>query len=361
MMKDMRVLMTGGGTLGPVTPLLAIAGELRRRDPNAYVNWIGTPSGPERLLVESNRIPFTSLSAPKLDRYRKWTWPFVPIALAAACVKAFRLLRASKPDVVMTAGAFVSVPVVWMAWVLRIPVWLHQLDVQVGVANKVMAPFATRVSVTFEDTAAAFAAAKTMVVGGMIRKTLRSGERAAAMKRYGFDDTLPTVLVIGGGTGAQAINEAFAVIRKDLVGKVNVIHLVGRGKMLGALEEPGPNYVALEFLNEGMADAYAAADVVVCRGGFGTMCELAGLAKPAVVIPITGDAFQESNAKFLEEHQAAEVLWYLTPQILAQTMLRLVESFERRDALAKNIRSLFPVNADERIVHELLMMMETTT
>ena len=348
-------LMTGGGTLGSVTPLLAIAAELRKRDAHTVVSWVGTPGGPERLVVESNRIAFHALASPKLDRYRKWSWPFIPVRLAASVAQSVKLLRQLRPHMVFSAGGFVSVPVAIAAWMLRIPVWIHQLDVVPGVANKMMAPFAKRISVTFEESAAAFPKKKTLVVGGMVRKALRQGEKDVAMKRYGFDETKSTVLVMGGGTGAAQINEAFGVLRRDLVTKANVLHLVGRGKMLATLEEQGPNYVALEFLNEGMADAYAIADIVVCRSGLGTISELAALGKPAIVIPFHN--FEFPNAKALEDRKAAEVLWYVTPQIIGQAISRLLEHPERREELSKNIRALFALNADERIVHEAMALL----
>lgn len=349
-------LMTGGGTLGSVTPLLAVAVELRKRDANVALSWVGTPGGPERLVVESQRIPFYKMAAPKLDRYRKWTWPLLPFRFAFSFLNSLRLLYVIKPDMVFSAGGYVSVPVAWAAFVMRIPVWVHQLDVLPGLANKLMAPVAKKVSVTFEETARDFPAKKTVVVGSMVRKSLRQGEKATALKRYGFDEAKPTILVIGGGTGAASVNEMFAIIADELTAHANVLHLVGRGKMLSSLEGK-KNYAALEFLNEGMADAYAAADVVVSRAGLGTISELAALGKPSVVIPIH-DAFQEANAKLLEDKQAAHVLWYVTPQILAQAILHLLENTEQRDTYAKNIRALFALNADERIVHDALALLE---
>ena len=151
MTDQKHFLMTGGGTLGSVTPLLAIAAELRKRDAHTVVSWVGTPNGPERLVVERYRIAFYSLSSPKLNRYKKWLWPLLPFGLAVSVVRAFSLLRTLRPAMVFTAGSFVSVPVVLAAWVLRIPVWVHQLDVQPGVANKIMAYFAKRISVTFDE------------------------------------------------------------------------------------------------------------------------------------------------------------------------------------------------------------------
>lgn len=344
-------MLTGGGTLGSVTPLLAIASELRKRDANVQLSWIGTPTGPERLVVEAQRIPFSVLPAPKLDRYRKWLWPFIPFQFAVSCIRAFSMLRKVRPNMVFSAGGYVSVPIAWMAWLLRIPVWVHQLDVLPGLANKLMAPVAKKISVTFEETAKDFPAHKTIVVGSMVRSSIRRGERAIALKRYGFDETKPTLFVTGGGTGAASLNEMLTVIKDELLPHMNVLHLTGRGKMLTALEQAGKGYVALEFLNEGWADALAAADLVVSRAGLGTISELAALGKPSIIIPIH-EPFQEANAKALEERKAADVLWYVTPQILAQAVFRVLDGEGHRIELSNNIRSIFPLNADERVVHE---------
>lgn len=348
-------LLTGGGTMGSVTPLLAVAAELRKRDANAQLSWVGTPHGPERLVVESHRIAFRELDAPKLDRHRPWMWPIVPFRFVRSCVRAFVLLRDMRPAMVFAAGSYVSVPIALMSWLLRIPIWVHQLDVVPGLANRVMAPFAAKISVTFETTAKHFPSGKTMVVGGMARKGIRGGDKAVAMKRYGLDSAKPTLLVTGGGTGAQQLNEVMAAVMRELTAHVNVIHLTGRGKMLTSLEGQA-GYVALEFLNEGMADALAAADVVVSRAGLGTICELAALGKPTILVPIH-EPFQEANAKALEERKAADVLWYVTPQIVAQAVFRMVDSPERRAEYAKNIRGLFALNGDERIVHEALNLL----
>ncbi len=356
MASEQHFLLTGGGTLGSVTPLLAIAAELRKRQPNVSLSFIGTPGGPERLLVESQRIPFWQLAAPKLDRYRKWLWPILPFQLAFSCLKALRLLYVMKPNFVFAAGGYVAVPVCWAAFCLRIPVWVHQLDVLPGLANKLMAPVAKKISVTFEETAKYFPARKTLVVGSMVRQAIRQGEREVAQQRYGFNTALPTLLVVGGGTGAASINEAMAVIWQEVVPYMNVLHLTGRGKMLTALEAAKPGYVALEFLNEGMADAYAVADMVVSRAGLGTISELAALGKPSIIMPIH-EPFQEANARVLEERQAAQVIWHVTPQILEQAIRRLRENPEIMLELSKNMRALLALNADERIVHEALSLL----
>lgn len=352
-----HILMTGGGTLGPVTPLLAVAAEWRKRDPEVKISWIGTPSGPEKVLVESAKIEFHALAAPKFDRTRWWKLPVVPFLLLWSCGRAWRLLTSLQPDLVMSAGAYVSVPVVWMAKLKGIPVWVHELDVIPGLANKLMAKVATKISVTWSESLSAFPEKKTKVVGAMARKFVKVGEQQMARERYGFSADLPTVLVMGGGTGAAKINEMMSIIAPELLKKANVLHLTGKGKMLGSLAAAGANYVAVEFLNEGMADAYAVADVVVARAGMGTIAELAALGKPTVLIPIPGSQ-QEANAQALVNRDAGEVIEYLTPQTLMQAIDHLLDHPERREELAHNIRGLFALNADERIVHECLELLK---
>jgi UDP-N-acetylglucosamine--N-acetylmuramyl-(pentapeptide) pyrophosphoryl-undecaprenol N-acetylglucosamine transferase len=359
MANEKHILLTGGGTLGPVTPLLAVAAEWRKRDPRVRFTWVGTPNGPEKILVEAAKIPFVSFSAPKFDRARWWTWPAVPFALVWSCVRAFRILTELEPSLMMSAGAFVSVPFAWMGKLFGVPTWIHQLDSIPGLANKLMAPVAKRISVTWEENVAQYGAKKTIVVGGMIRSFLRFGDAVTARELFGLRKDMPTVLVIGGGTGATRMNEMFATIGPDLVRRANVIHVTGRGKMLASLESIGDGYVAREFVGEGMADILAVADLVVCRAGMGTIMELVALGKPAILLPLPGH--QEVNAKALEDRGAVEVLRHITPQTLFQAILRYVEHKERRDALTTKIRAVFPTNGDERIVHEAERILEEIT
>ncbi len=351
----MHILFTGGGTLGPVTPLLSVVTQWKKRDPDMRASWIGTPHGPERLLIEGAKIPFFPLSAPRMNRYRKWTYLAIPFHMLWSMGNAYRMLRELRPDMVMSAGAYVSIPVAIVAWMMRIPIWVHELDVRPGVANRVMAWFATRMSTTWQETASAYPPKKTSVVGTMVRPALFLGDRTSARDRYGFRADLPTVFILGGGTGAASLNAACLSIADELTRVANVLHLTGRGKMIPALQslaQQGKPYVALEFLHEGMADAYALADVVVARAGMGTISELAALQKASLILPLPGSQ-QEENARALAQRHAAEVLpGDVTPQMLLQAILRLVQSSERRAQLGEEMRKIFPLHADERIVHD---------
>jgi UDP-N-acetylglucosamine--N-acetylmuramyl-(pentapeptide) pyrophosphoryl-undecaprenol N-acetylglucosamine transferase len=350
-MKSKRpILFTGGGTLGPVTPLLAIYEVWREQDPGMAFAWVGTPSGPEAELVHSRRIPFYTLRVPKLNRHQKWQWPLVPFGLAWSFVRSVKLLRKLKPQMIFTAGGYVSVPLAWAGRMMGIPVWVHQLDVIPGVANKLMAPAAERVSVTFEASLKDYGHDKTLVVGGVTRDSVGKGDPKKAMEEFGLNPRKPTLFVLGGGTGATQINDAMAVIGKELERKMNIIHLTGKGKTDKRLEKIGGNYAVREFLNTQMADAYAAADAVVARAGMGTLLEIAMLRKPALLIPIAG-SHQIANARAFEDADAAEVVYRVNPQILKQQIEHLILDESRKAEIKQHLKRFLPHNGAEEIVH----------
>ncbi len=344
------VLFTGGGTLGPVTPLLSAARLLREINPDVKIVWIGTPDGPERELVERDSYEFRSLKAPKLDRTRPWTLPLVLPQFIISCFQAYAMLQDIDPFTVVSAGAYVSVPVAFMAKTLGIPVVIEQLDVVPGIANKLMARVAKKIFVTWPENLSAFPKGKTEVAGGSVRKSMLRGEAHLARERFGLRRTLPTILVIGGGTGAASMNEIFLTIGPELVKFANVIHLTGKGKMLPGLEQIGDGYKAVEFLGESLADAYALADVVVARAGMGTIMEVAALKKPTILIPIPG-THQEANAKAVESRGAALSLFGdATPQNLLQAIKKLIQDDLKRAELSEAVGKLFLFNLDEMLV-----------
>ncbi len=331
--------MSGGGTLGPVTPLLAIVEEWQSQE-EIEVFWIGTRKGPERALVESMNIPFVSIVAPKLDRHRAWTWIAIPFEFIIGLVQATIELKRIYPDMVFTAGGYVSVPIVFISWVMKIPVFVHQLDIVPGLANRIMSWFALQITVTWPDSLEYFNKVKTTVVGGVMRHALLYGDRDQAFERYGLAKDKFTVLVMGGGSGALEINQAMEAIGSDLLDDAQIIHLTGRGKMTKTLESMEGGYIALEFLGLGMRDVFAMCDLVVARSGMGTIIELSALKKPTIFIPLH-NTDQLSNARMIDERGAGEVLFEMNPQILKQTILKLLNDKARCDRLAFRISALF--------------------
>ncbi len=336
-------MMTGGGTLGPVTPLLAVIEAWRRQDPTALFVWVGTKSGPERDVIAKQLIPFHGLRAPKLDRHAPLKWALIPFQLLWAMKIAVDLIRLERPDVVVTAGGYVSLPLVWTARLLGIPVWVHQQDVRAGLANLLMAPAASKVSVAWIKTMRKFPASKTIHVGNPVRPSISGGSRVKAVARFGLDLLKPTVLILGGGTGSMWLNETIARLAPDLVHRANILHLTGKGKRSPADEVAG--YTVVDLIVDGMADVYALADVVVCRAGMGTISELSALRKPAIIIPIPA-SHQEDNTAVLAELDAAVIMDQpaTTPQILLQTINGLLDDEDSRHKLGLRLRAALPTD-----------------
>lgn len=323
----MKVLFSGGGTLGPVTPLLAVAAEIRRRQPDTVLTWFGTKTGPERALVEAAGIKFVAIPSGKLRRYASGSNILDVFRIAAGCFAAFWLLLRDRPNVIVSAGGFVAVPVVWAGWLLRIPSHIHQMDVRPGLANRLCQPFARSISVSLEKSLADFPKKKTVWTGNPVRPELLTGSRAEAEKIFYLDAGVPTVLALGGGTGSSALNALVKGASHFTQRTCQIIHLSGKGKKDVHV---AIRYHQLEFLAADMRHALAAADVVVARAGMGSLTELAALGKPAIIVPIP-KSHQEDNARYFAARGAAIFLDEpsLTPERLAAEIKSLLTDPDR--------------------------------
>lgn len=346
--KRLRILFAGGGTAGPVTPLLAVMDACAKRFADTEFMWVGTTNGPERPLLAQKHVPFTALRAAKFDRFFSLRNLVAPFVFIWSCLTAWRLLRRVRPDVVVAAGAFVAVPVVLMARLLRIPSLIHQLDVRPGLANKIMAPFATAITVTFETSVNDFSKTKTTWTGAPVRESILRPTTTNAISTI---PGKPVILVFGGGTGAQAINELTVNALDELTQTAQVIHITGQDRG-GAKQRAG--YFPYTFLREEMGEAYAKADLVVTRAGLGTMLELAALRKPAIVIPMP-NSHQEDNARLLSEAAAAVVLRQqrLSPQEFASVISKLLQAPQARADLASHIGMFYLPEAETKIVDKI--------
>ncbi len=350
----MKVMMTGGGTLGPVTPLLAVVEAWRRRDPGMEFVWVGTTTGPEKAIVEQNTIRFYGITSPKLDRHAPLRWALIPFGLLWSIGKALSLVRYERPDVIVTAGGYVSVPIFWAAKFLSVPTWVHQQDVCAGLANRVMAKTATNISTAWVKTLSVFPESKTVQLGNPVRASVLHGSRVLAGERFGLDARRPTLLVLGGGTGSSWINQAVASIAPDLVSEVNILHVTGREKTVVSSD---PRYAVVDLVTTGMADVLALADVVVCRAGMGTISELSTLSKPAVMIPMP-DSHQEDNTNALGELRAAIVLdqHNTTPQVLSETIKKLFGDPEECAKLGARLHVALPT---EGVAEKLALLIQS--
>lgn len=342
------IFLTGGGSGGPVTPLLAVAEALGRTKYGC--RWIGTNRGPERVMVAEAGLPFTAIAAGKMRRYFSVRNFIDPLFIIIGFVQSLWLIIRYRPAWIISAGAYVSVPVVWAGWLLRRNILIHQQDVRPGLANRLMCPFATVITVAFEETAAAYGK-KARVVGNPVRQIVRQlPESVAAKKALGLSGKKPIIFIFGGGTGAAFLNGLVAASAKELDTITQIIHLTGKGKA-SPVAGRMPGYHSFEFFTgEQMAQAYAAADLVVARAGLATITELSFLGKPAIIIPMP-DTHQVDNARLLETHDAARVLDepVLERNFFIKEVRELLEHADRRQELGRNIAALMPHRAAESI------------
>lgn len=299
----MKVLLSGGGTLGSVTPLLAVAESLLAKGDAVELLWVGTKDGAERETVERYGIPFRAVTSGRLRRFFTLSNLMTPLLVLKGLLDALVIVRKWRPDVVVSAGGFVAVPVVWAAWCMRVPVHIHQMDWRPGLANRLAAPFARSVSVVFDKSAGDFAPKKVRVTGNPVRREILAGDPSAARERFGLESGIPTVLALGGGTGAMSLNRLVAEAAPDICRRAQIIHLTGKDKSVDLPAAVG-RYRQVDFLGDDMGHAFAAADLVITRAGMGTLTELAALGKPAVVVPIPG-SHQVENARFFADRGAA--------------------------------------------------------
>lgn len=336
----MKIVFSGGGTLGPVTPLIAVIKALRTKRAEAVAEWIGTKDGPEARVVRGAGVPYHAISAGKLRRYFSRRNLVDPFLVLAGLWQAWRLLGRLRPAAVVSAGGFVAVPVVWAAWLRRIPVHVHQQDLRPGLANKLSAPFASSVSVALEKSLADFAGKRPEWTGNPVRPELFSGSRGDAARLFGLEENVPVVLVLGGGTGAAGLNALVRGALPRLTERAFVIHSAGPGKT-----DPGfdgrPRYRQYALLTSELPQAFAAADLVITRAGMGVLTELAALGLPAIIVPMPG-SHQEENAGHFAGRGAGLVLdeRAATPDDLARAALALLGDVARLQAMREAMRAM---------------------
>ncbi len=337
-----RIILTGGGTAGHVTPNLALIPSLKKE--GWEIHYIGTANGIERRLIESvEGVTYHSVKSGKLRRYfdvKNFTDPF---RVVAGCFESAALVRKIQPDIVFSKGGFVSVPVVYGAKLAGVPVLLHESDMSPGLANRLTAPLAAAMCCTFPE-AARQAGRKGRVTGTPLRSELFDGSREQGIRLFSLSDSRPVLMIIGGSSGAQAINKAVRAALPSLTQCFQVLHLCGKGN-LDAEFEGMKNYHQYEYLDEELKHAYACADVLISRAGSNTLCEILALKKPALLIPYPKEASrgdQILNAKSFEQRGLARVLMQedMTPETLIDSVVNnvyrkrgeLIDAMERESS-----------------------------
>ena len=333
-----RIILTGGGTAGHVTPNIALIPRLRELGYD--IQYVGSYTGIEKELIEPFGIPYHGISSGKLRRYfslQNFTDPF---RVLKGFREARKLIKELKPDVIFSKGGFVSVPVVLAGKKGKVPVIIHESDMTPGLANKIAIPSASKVCCNFPESLECRPEGKAVLTGSPIRQELLSGNKIAAMDMCGFTADKPVILVIGGSLGSVIVNNAVREALPDLLNNFQVIHLCGKGKTDESLNGM-KGYCQFEYIKNELRDIFALADIVISRAGANAICELLALRKPNLLIPLSAKASrgdQILNARSFERQGFSLVIE--EENLSRESLLQAVQNlYDNRSTFMDAMRS----------------------
>ena len=344
-----RIVLTGGGSAGHVTPHLAILPHLLEKGYD--VHYIGTKDGIEKGMVAAlPSVTYHEVKSGKLRRYFDWKNFTDPFRVMAGAVESIRLMRKLKPDVCFSKGGFVSVPVVYGAWCRHVPTLCHESDLTPGLANKICSKFAKKVATTFPECAKAMGE-KGIMTGTPLRASLFAGSRDEGLRIAGLSGDKPVLLMMGGSLGAQSVNKCLRETLPLLLPHMDVVHLTGKGNMDESLRDV-KGYVQFEFLSDELPHVLSAADFILSRAGSNALCEFQALKKPMLLIPYPMGASRGDQILNAESYRArglAHVLQQsdMTTETLKDAIFRLMES---KDQLVAALNDAPPADGTAMIL-----------
>ena len=345
-----RIVLTGGGTAGHVSPNQALIPLLLAE--GWEIHYIGTKNGIERTLIEPTEgVTYHAVSSGKLRRYfdlKNFTDPFRVIAGA---FQSFSIIRKLKPAVVFSKGGFVSVPVVVGAALCGVPVVMHESDITPGLANKLCKPFAKAVCTTFPECARLLGD-KGIETGTPLRAQIFSGTRERGLALSGFSGEHPVLMMIGGSLGAQTVNAVLREALPELTKRFDVLHVCGKGNIAPELEGM-PGYRQFEYLTDELPDAFACADILLSRAGSNSLSEILALHKPALLIPYhSGRGDQVLNANSLKARGLAHVM--LQSELTAQSLPPAIDAlWEDRELLVQRMSALPDADGTQAVLAQI--------
>jgi UDP-N-acetylglucosamine--N-acetylmuramyl-(pentapeptide) pyrophosphoryl-undecaprenol N-acetylglucosamine transferase len=329
-----KILFTGGGSSGHVTPNLAIITLLKQQ--GYEVNYMGSETGIEKEVIKHANIPYFSIATGRMRRYLTWRNLFDPFNVLVGIFQAVFYIRKIKPDAIFSKGGFVSVPVVIAGWLNRIKIYVHESDYSPGLANKLSFPFATKILLTFPETEKYISQkSKLEKTGSPIRSEFFSADPQKGRALCGFDNNKKMILVIGGGLGSKLINETIRQILPDLSSHFYIAHICGIDKTDKHYDQ-FPGYKQFEYLHQEIFDVMSAADIIISRAGSNSLYEFLVLKKPHLLIPLSkkasrGDQIQ--NAKYYQDKGLSYVLE--EENLTTESLLSGIKQLEQNLVLQK--------------------------
>ncbi len=344
-----KIILTGGGTAGHVTPNIALLPRLR--EAGFDISYIGSYNGIERQLLKEQNIPYYAISSGKLRRYFDIKNFSDPLKVVKGVGQSVRLMRKLKPDIVFSKGGFVSVPVVFAAKLCHIPSIIHESDLTPGLANKLAIPNAAKVCCNFPETLKYLPEGKAVLTGSPIRSELLSGNKEKARKRCGFHSNQPVLFVVGGSSGSKFINDTIRGLLPELLKTYQIVHMCGKGNIEESLNQTA-GYKQYEYIGSELNDIFALADLVISRAGANSICELLALHKPNILIPLSANASrgdQILNAHSFEKQGFSVVIEeeIITPDKLLHM---IHETYKNRNRYINAMQKSSIIDSIEKIV-----------
>ncbi|MGL5633601.1 MAG: undecaprenyldiphospho-muramoylpentapeptide beta-N-acetylglucosaminyltransferase [Sarcina sp.] len=352
-MSKYKIMMTGGGSAGHVTPNLALMPKLREL--GFEIKYIGSKNGIEKDIIQKEGIPYYAISSGKVRRYFDLKNFSDPFKVVKGIGDAFRILSKEKPDVVFSKGGFVTVPVIIAASMKKIPVVSHESDFTPGLANKMAAPFCDKLCVTFPESLKHIKGDNGILTGTPIREELLKGDREKGKEFCKFPKNKPVLLIIGGSLGSKVINDSIRENLDNLLVGFNIIHLCGKGNKDEKLEGK-EGYLQFEYISDELPDLMAYSDFVVSRAGANAIFELLALKKPHILIPLSAKASrgdQVLNAKSFKNSGYSMVIEeeQLTKEVLESS---LKELYRNKNLYIENMTKGGLSNGIDNIINVIL-------
>ena len=333
-----KIILTGGGTAGHVTPNLALIPNLKERD--WEILYIGSYTGIEKQLIENAGIEYRGISSGKLRRYFDWKNFTDPFKVIKGYFQSRKIIKEFKPDIVFSKGGFVAVPVTMAAAHKKVPVVAHESDMTPGLANKLSAPYASRICCNFPETLKYLPKEKAVLTGTPIREEILTGNREKGLKICGFNGEKPVLLIIGGSLGSVKVNSAVRSVLDKLNDQFDIIHICGKGNVDESLLNRA-GYVQFEYVDKELRDLFAASDLLISRAGANAICEILALKKPNLLIPLSQAASrgdQILNAESFEKQGYSMVL--KEEDLNDESLLKAVKKlYDERAEYIENMKS----------------------
>lgn len=350
--KTKKIVLTGGGSAGHVTPNLALIKKFQQE--GWEINYIGSQAGIEKELIAKTNVPYHSIATGKLRRYFSWQNFVDPFKIILGTIQAFILLRRLKPVVVFSKGGFVAFPVVVAAWLNHIPAIIHEADLTIGLTNKLCFPFATKICVTFPETIEQIKNKKKAVITGIpIREDFFQGNVERGLEICGFTPNKKIILVFGGSLGADQINKAVRQLLPNILERFQIAHVCGDGKIDANCNHVG--YKQFSYLHEEFPHVLAAADLVISRAGANSLYELLALHKPNILIPLAKTASrgdQILNATYSAKHGLSEII--LQEQLTAELLLEKIMTVEKNHKAMIDAIKKFTVLDSTKLIYDII-------